>query len=93
MQFAKESEAGLACFRAVNRGATAGDTARRRRFGVRCTSRYGQISTWIARYVDLNGPGRRARPDEQKVRSMRLTLEAAIINGDATFIHSCLSTG
>ncbi len=35
--------------------------------------------------VDLNGPESRASQTEQKVRSMRLTLEAAIINGDATF--------
>jgi len=35
--------------------------------------------------VDLNGQEARASQTEQKVRSMRLTLEAAIINGDATF--------
>jgi hypothetical protein len=35
--------------------------------------------------VDLNGPEARASQTEQKVRSMRLTLEAAVINGDAAF--------
>ncbi|MCP9820032.1 hypothetical protein KBZ18_11080 [Synechococcus sp. Cruz-9H2] len=35
--------------------------------------------------VDLQGPAARASQTEQKVRSMRLTLEAAIVNGDATF--------
>ncbi|MCP9894500.1 hypothetical protein KBZ20_12025 [Vulcanococcus limneticus Candia 3F8] len=35
--------------------------------------------------VDLQGPEARAAQTEMKVRSMRLTLEAAIINGDDTF--------
>ena len=35
--------------------------------------------------VDLMGPEARASQIEMKVRSMRLTLEAAIINGDDTF--------
>jgi hypothetical protein len=35
--------------------------------------------------VDLNALEARASQSEQKVRSMRLTLEAAIINGDASF--------
>jgi hypothetical protein len=34
--------------------------------------------------VDLQGPEARAAQTEMKVRSMRLTLEAALINGDAT---------
>jgi hypothetical protein len=34
--------------------------------------------------VDLQGPEARASQVEMKVRSMRLTLEAALINGDAT---------
>ncbi len=34
--------------------------------------------------VDLQGPEARAAQTEMKVRSMRLTLEAAIINGDDT---------
>jgi len=35
--------------------------------------------------VDLQGPEARAAQTEMKVRSMRLTLEAAIINGDDAF--------
>lgn len=35
--------------------------------------------------VDMNGAEARASQTEQKVRSMRMTLEAAIINGDASF--------
>ncbi|MFN5160626.1 MAG: major capsid protein, partial [Cyanobacteriota bacterium] len=35
--------------------------------------------------VDLQGPEARAAQTEMKVRSMRLTLEAAIIKGDDTF--------
>jgi len=35
--------------------------------------------------VDLQGPEARAAQTEQKVRSMRLTLEAALINGDDSF--------
>jgi hypothetical protein len=34
--------------------------------------------------VDLQGPEARAAQTEMKVRSMRLTVEAALINGDAT---------
>jgi hypothetical protein len=34
--------------------------------------------------VDLNGPEARASQTEQKVRSMRMTLENALINGDAS---------
>ena len=34
--------------------------------------------------VDLQGPEARAGQTEMKVRSMQLTLEAALINGDAT---------
>jgi len=35
--------------------------------------------------VDLNGTEARASQTEQKVRSMRLTLEAAILNGDTNY--------
>jgi hypothetical protein len=34
--------------------------------------------------VDLNGPEARASQTEQKVRSMRMTLENALVNGDAS---------
>ena len=39
------------------------------------------VDRWI---VDLQGPEARASQVEMKVRSMRLTLEATLINGDAT---------
>ena len=37
--------------------------------------------------VDLQGPEARAAQTEMKVRSMRLTLEAAIINGNRSCCH------
>ena len=83
LQFAKEKKLPRVGFRAVNEGY-------RRDYGA-----VAQESEFVHLFggdldvdrsiVDLNGPEARASQTEQKVRSMRLTLEAAIINGDATF--------
>lgn len=83
LQFAKEKKLPRVGFRAVNEGY-------RRDYGA-----VAQESEFVHLFggdldvdrsiVDLNGPEARASQTEQKVRSMRLTLEAAIINGDAAF--------
>ncbi|MCP9820676.1 hypothetical protein KBZ18_14405 [Synechococcus sp. Cruz-9H2] len=83
LQFAKEKKMPRVGFRAVNEGY-------RRDYGA-----VAQESEFVHLFggdldvdrsiVDLNGPEARASQTEQKVRSMRLTLEAAIINGDASF--------
>ena len=83
LKFAKEKKMPRVGFRAVNEGY-------RRDYGA-----VAQESEFVHLFggdldvdrsiVDLNGPEARASQTEQKVRSMRLTLEAAIINGDATF--------
>jgi hypothetical protein len=70
-------------FRAVNEGY-------RQRYGVinsdsEFVHLFGGDQNVDRSIVDLQGPEARAAQTEMKVRSMRLTLEAAIINGDDTF--------
>ncbi|MGL6133567.1 MAG: major capsid protein [Prochlorococcaceae cyanobacterium] len=83
LKFAKEVKLPRVGFRAVNEGyrrsvgAIKNDTEFVHLFG-------GDLDVDRS-IVDLNGPEARASQTEQKVRSMRLTLEAAIINGDASF--------
>jgi hypothetical protein len=83
LKFAKEVKMPRVGFRAVNEGyrrsvgAIKNDTEFVHLFG-------GDLDVDRS-IVDLNGPESRASQTEMKVRSMRLTLEAAIINGDATF--------
>ena len=83
LQFAKEKKLPRVGFRAVNEGYRRdyGAVAQESEF-VHLFGGYLDVDRSI---VDLNGPEARASQTEQKVRSMRLTLEAAIINGDATF--------
>ncbi|APD47013.1 major capsid protein [Synechococcus sp. SynAce01] len=83
LQFAKEVKLPRVGFRAVNEGY-------RRDYGAvendsEFVHLFGGDLDVDRSIVDLNGPESRASQTEQKVRSMRLTLEAAIINGDATF--------
>jgi hypothetical protein len=83
LKFAKEVKMPRVGFRAVNEGyrrsvgAIKNDTEFVHLFG-------GDLDVDRS-IVDLNGPESRASQTEMKVRSMRLSLEAAIINGDATF--------
>ncbi|MCP9826018.1 hypothetical protein KBY78_11565 [Synechococcus sp. EJ6-Ellesmere] len=83
LKFAVEKKMPRVGFRAVNEGyrrdygAVADDTEFVHLFG-------GDLDVDRS-IVDLNGPEARASQTEQKVRSMRMTLEAAIINGDANF--------
>jgi hypothetical protein len=83
LQFAKERKLPRVGFRAVNEGY-------RRDYGAvehesEFVHLFGGDLDVDRSIVDLNGPEARASQTEQKVRSMRLTLEAAVINGDATF--------
>ncbi len=83
LQFAKEKKLPRVGFRAVNEGY-------RRDYGAVANESefvhlFGGDLDVDRSIVDLNGPEARASQTEQKVRSMRLTLEAAIINGDAAF--------
>jgi hypothetical protein len=83
LKFAVEKKMPRVGFRAVNEGyrrdygAVENDTEFVHLFG-------GDLDVDRS-IVDLNGPEARASQTEQKVRSMRLTLEAAVINGDAAF--------
>jgi len=83
LKFAKEKKLPRVGFRAVNEGyrrdygAVANETEFVHLFG-------GDLDVDRS-IVDLNGTEVRASQTEQKVRSMRLTLEAAILNGDANF--------
>jgi hypothetical protein len=83
LKFAVEKKMPRVGFRAVNEGyrrdygAVENDTEFVHLFG-------GDLDVDRS-IVDLNGPEARASKTEQKVRSMRLTLEAAVINGDAAF--------
>jgi len=83
LKFAVEKKMPSVGFRAVNEGyrrdygAVENDTEFVHLFG-------GDLDVDRS-IVDLNGPEARASQTEQKVRSMRLTLEAAVINGDAAF--------
>lgn len=83
LQFAKERKLPRVGFRAVNEGY-------RRDYGAvenmsEFVHLFGGDLDVDRSIVDLNGPEARASQTEMKVRSMRMTLEAAIINGDATF--------
>ena len=83
LQFAKERKLPRVGFRAVNEGY-------KRDYGAvqnesEFVHLFGGDLDVDRSIVDLNGPEARASQTEMKVRSMRMTLEAAIINGDATF--------
>ena len=83
LKFAKEVKLPRVGLRAVNEGyrrslgAIANDTEFVHRFG-------GDLDVDRS-IMDLNGPEARAGQTKQVVRSIRLTLEAAVINGDESF--------